>query len=105
MSDSGFFSASNQNARIRLFCFPHAGGGSAGFYQWKRILGHETEVFPVHLPGRENRLKVAQASTDAWKIFYKKFYKKKYPFFVTGIVLAGMSLLGSLRIMKYKKSK
>ena len=54
---------------------------------------------------RENRLKVAQASVDAWLKFYKKFYVKKYPFWVTWIVMAGIKTLGALRIIKYKLKK
>jgi GT2 family glycosyltransferase len=54
---------------------------------------------------KANRLKVAQASTDAWKIFYKKFYKKKYPFVVTALIIAGMTLVGNLRLIKHKISK
>lgn len=55
--------------------------------------------------GRENRIKVAKSSIDAWRIFYKKFYKNKYPFFVTATVLTGMSLIGNLRLLKHKLTK
>lgn len=54
---------------------------------------------------RSNRIKVAQASVDAWKIFYKKFYKKKYPFYVTALVLAGITILGNIRVLKHKLKK
>ncbi len=43
------------NARVRLFCFPHAGSGAAGFYRWKRLLPPWIAVCPVLLPGREAR--------------------------------------------------
>lgn len=43
-------------ARIRLFCLPHAGSGAAAFYRWKRELPG-VEVCPVLLPGREARLR------------------------------------------------
>jgi hypothetical protein len=42
-------------ARVRLFCLPHAGSGSAAFYRWKRLLPG-IDVCPVLLPGREMRL-------------------------------------------------
>ncbi len=42
--------------RPRLFCLPHAGSGSAGYYRWKRLLP-EGNVCPVHLPGRDLRFK------------------------------------------------
>lgn len=53
---------------------------------------------------KQNRMKVVKASTDAWKIFYKKYYSKRYPFFVTGFVLAGIYLKGKLRLLKFQLS-
>ncbi len=47
--------AVNPAARVRLFCFPFAGGGAATFVPWKRLLLPEVEVCPVQLPGRETR--------------------------------------------------
>lgn len=44
-------------ARLRLFCFPYAGGGIAPFRTWSSGLPPETDLCPVQLPGRENRLK------------------------------------------------
>lgn len=43
-------------ARLRLFCLPHAGSGSAAFYRWKRLLPAGIDLCPVFLPGREVRL-------------------------------------------------
>lgn len=43
-------------ARVRLFCFPYAGGGAAIYRTWSKNLPSEIEVCPVQLPGRENRL-------------------------------------------------
>lgn len=54
---------------------------------------------------KDNKIKIAKASTDAWKIFYKKFYSKRYPFFVTWIVLAGIAIKGRLRVLKYQLGK
>lgn len=42
---------------MRLFCFPHAGGGSLAYLAWPAELGPEIEVCAVQLPGRENRLR------------------------------------------------
>ena len=42
-------------AKLRLFCLPHAGSGAAAFYRWKREL-REVAVCPVLLPGREMRI-------------------------------------------------
>ncbi|MCH6257197.1 thioesterase domain-containing protein [Puniceicoccaceae bacterium K14] len=43
--------------RIRLFCFPYAGGGSSAFLEWKKHLPARIEVCPLQYPGRENRVK------------------------------------------------
>jgi medium-chain acyl-[acyl-carrier-protein] hydrolase len=41
---------------VRLFCFPHAGGGASTFREWAGALSPTLEVCAVQLPGRENRL-------------------------------------------------
>ena len=50
-------------APARLFCFPHAGSGAAGFYRWKRLLAPRMAVCPVLLPGREARFAEAPATS------------------------------------------
>lgn len=47
----------NSNARLRLFCFPYAGGGAAIYRAWAGGLPKTVEVRPVQLPGREGRLR------------------------------------------------
>ena len=42
--------------RIRLFCLPHAGAGTAAYNIWKRSLPASIEVCPIQIPGRESRL-------------------------------------------------
>ncbi|MCP4112428.1 MAG: hypothetical protein GY749_44035 [Desulfobacteraceae bacterium] len=42
---------------IRLFCFPYGTKGASLFRRWQEKLANNTEVCPVQLPGRENRLK------------------------------------------------
>lgn len=45
-----------ETPRIRLFCFPHAGGGATVYYPWTRFLPPFVQICPIALPGRENRL-------------------------------------------------
>jgi medium-chain acyl-[acyl-carrier-protein] hydrolase len=52
-----FSTVPGAEARLRLFCFPHAGGGASMFQTWKRLFPADIEVCPVQLPGRENRLR------------------------------------------------
>ena len=43
-------------ARVRLFCFPFAGGGSAVFRSWASSLESDIEVISVEPPGRLGRI-------------------------------------------------
>lgn len=44
-----------EDPRLRLFCFPHAGGGASLFRLWHAGLPSGLEVCGVQLPGREGR--------------------------------------------------
>ncbi|MGW0828065.1 thioesterase II family protein [Streptomyces sp. NPDC002845] len=44
------------DGRLRMFCFPYAGGGASAYAGWQRWLGTGVEVLPVQLPGREGRM-------------------------------------------------
>jgi medium-chain acyl-[acyl-carrier-protein] hydrolase len=46
----------NPAARLRLFCFPYAGGGAMVFWKWANHLPADVEVCLAHLPGRGTRL-------------------------------------------------
>lgn len=43
-------------ARLRLFCFPYAGGGASIYGRWPALLPPEVELVAAQLPGRESRL-------------------------------------------------
>jgi len=47
----------NSQTRIRLFCFPYAGGGALSYRSWMEAMPVEIGICPVQLPGRENRFK------------------------------------------------
>ena len=42
--------------RLRLYCFPYAGGSAAAFAGWQDALGPDIDVYPVQLPGRGARM-------------------------------------------------
>jgi len=44
-------------ARLRLYCFHHAGGGPSLYREWSADLPRDVEVVPVLLPGRGLRLR------------------------------------------------
>jgi medium-chain acyl-[acyl-carrier-protein] hydrolase len=41
---------------LRLFCFPYAGGAASAYAQWSGNVPAGVELWPVQLPGRQNRL-------------------------------------------------
>jgi len=51
--------ATSPAARMRLFCFPFAGGGSAVFRAWKGLLDPAIEVIAIEPPGRLARIREA----------------------------------------------
>ena len=44
------------DARLRLFCFPYAGGNAASFRGWADAFPRSIQVLAVQLPGRGERL-------------------------------------------------
>lgn len=43
--------------QLRLFCFHFAGGSASAFRTWINAFPANIQVYPVQLPGRENRIK------------------------------------------------
>lgn len=43
------------NAELRVFCFPHVGGGAAQFAKWRKAAPPHWLICPARLPGRESR--------------------------------------------------
>lgn len=46
----------NPGAKVRLFCFPYAGGGEAAYRSWQQNTPCALGVIPVQLPGRGSRM-------------------------------------------------
>jgi medium-chain acyl-[acyl-carrier-protein] hydrolase len=42
-------------AKLRLFCFPHAGAGASSFRGWSDVLPLDVELCALQYPGRETR--------------------------------------------------
>ena len=45
-----------QPSKLRLFCFPYAGGGALAYRSWIDRLSAVASVSPLRLPGRETRI-------------------------------------------------
>lgn len=54
-----FVPVSGRVPRGRLFCFPSAGKGIAGYASWRHLLPEAVEVLPARLPGRDGRFREA----------------------------------------------
>ncbi|HEV2765620.1 MAG TPA: alpha/beta fold hydrolase [Pyrinomonadaceae bacterium] len=81
------------HARLRLFCFPYAGGGAQIYRNWQAGLPSEIEVCPVQLPGRGSRLKEQgftslPALTEELKRVIRPHLDKPFAFF--GHSMGGM---------------
>ena len=71
----------------------HHKGASSGIRKESRSLSKAD---------KKTKIKVAEASVEAMKIFYRKFYTQKYPKAVTWLILSGISIKGWFRVAKYK---
>lgn len=70
----------------------HHKGGSSGLRKESR------GITPA---SKETRLQTAKASIKAMEIFYQKFYRGKYPFWATFLILAGIKIKGGLRLLSH----
>ena len=45
-----------KDEKIRMFCFPYAGGSPHIFYEWRDLLPNDVGLYAIQLPGRGRRL-------------------------------------------------
>lgn len=50
-------SRSDARSRLRLLCFPYAGGAASAYRLWSAAFPPEVEVCPIQLPGRGSRFR------------------------------------------------
>jgi surfactin synthase thioesterase subunit len=73
--------------KIRLFCFPYAGGSSMVFNHWEEYLDSHITLFPVELAGRGKRINeslydsVAEAADDVIRKIRPCLYDLPFAFF------------------------
>ena len=60
----------NPNAKVRLFCFPFAGGGLVSFRAWGELFNDAVEVVAVEAPGRGTRIN--EAAVDDLDVFVER---------------------------------
>jgi len=73
--------------KIKLFCFPYAGGSANIYHSWKQYIGKDIELIPVELAGRGRRigddsyLDVYEMIEDVLGIVNKDIENGDYAFF------------------------
>lgn len=77
-------------ARVRLFCFPHAGGGTAAYSSWKQAGNAQVAVCPVRLPAREARL--AEPAIDDMEELIAALHREIAPYLDVPFVFFGHSM-------------
>ena len=78
------------NARLRLFCFPYAGGGAGIYRGWENYLPPGVEIFAVQPPGRGGRFK--EPALDRMDSLVAAVATAMQPFLDRPIVLFGHSV-------------
>lgn len=76
-TQSFFLKEPNSNDKIRIFCFPYAGGGASAYRNWGTYLPNYVGVYPIQIPGRENRI-TEKALTDMCKLRVKELRDAKH---------------------------
>ncbi|HUW24321.1 MAG TPA: glycosyltransferase family 2 protein [Patescibacteria group bacterium] len=88
-----FYRIKRAGFKVMFYARPlltHFKGASSG-------LRRETEK--ISRNSKENRLKVARASVKAMEIFYRKFYQGVYPAWMTSLILLGIRIKGTIRVV------
>lgn len=80
----------NPSARLRLICFPHAGGGPSMYASWPRALPPEIELCAVQCPGREGRL--GEPPVTSWEELVDRLSEALTPWTQDRFILFGHSL-------------
>ncbi len=63
--DAFFTGLDNVRSRVRVFCFPYAGGGASCFKSWVKSFPASIEVRCAQLRGRESRIREAPVASIA----------------------------------------
>lgn len=76
----------SDSARLRLFCFPYAGGNAGVYRSWADRMPAGVEVLPVELPGRASRFRdplcrTAQEVVERATAGLEPYFDRPFAFF------------------------
>ena len=77
-------------ARLRLVCFPYAGGSASVYHPWAALLPPTVELAAIQLPGRQNR--IAEAPITAMPTLVDTLGAVLAPLWDRPVALFGYSL-------------
>lgn len=77
-------------ARMRLICFPYAGGAASLFYSWQEHFPNGIQVCPIELPGRAARIGEPMPQSIAELV--DRILDEAAPYFDRPVSLFGHSL-------------
>ncbi|HEY1017217.1 MAG TPA: alpha/beta fold hydrolase [Herpetosiphonaceae bacterium] len=80
----------NPQARLRLFCFPYAGGGASMYRTWATAVPADIDLCSVQLPGRENR--IAHTPISRWHPLVETLAAELGPFLDRPFAFFGYSM-------------
>ncbi len=86
--------------RVRLFCFPHAGGNGSVFKDWPTGMPEDVEVCVVELPGRGRRL--SQPPLTNMNQILEALTEGGYPYKETRVAVFGHSF-GALLAFEFAR--
>ena len=76
-------------ARLRVFCFPYAGGGPAVFREWGTYFeGTGLQLCPISCPGREKRIK--EVPLESMKLLADGAFEAMLPYLAKPFALLGL---------------
>jgi surfactin synthase thioesterase subunit/acyl carrier protein len=92
----------NPAAKVRLFCFPYAGGGVVSFRTWPQLLDDAVEVVAVEPPGRGTRIN--ETAVDDLNTFVERLLPEMVdwldrPSAFFGHCLGGLTMFATLRAL------
>lgn len=76
--------------RVRIFCFPYAGGSWYIYRDWRRVLSAVGDVYPIQMPGRGMRF--AEPLPTSAVTLAESLARDLAPFFDRPVVLFGHSM-------------
>ncbi|HBM16657.1 MAG TPA: putative thioesterase [Lentisphaeria bacterium] len=89
------------NCKLRMFCFPHAGGAAQIFNKWECYLPDDVELYAVQLPGRADRINEPLCSN--FDIIINNLTESIFPLLNPPFIFIGHSFGGAIAFEIAKK--